>query len=104
MATRASKWVEERELPRDEVQHRAKGVRVDGDEVLLLIVNMSAGGLMARCGASFAIGEQVAVTLPVVGAVPAEVRWCLGGRAGFQFDQMIPLADYLNLLAAVVRG
>lgn len=104
MATRATKWSEERELPRDEVHFRARGVREDGDELTLLVVNMSARGLMARCGASFAIGERIGVTLPAAGVVGAEVRWCLGGRAGFQFDEMIPLAAYLTLLAAVVRG
>lgn len=103
VATRATDWTEARESPRDEVHFRAKAVREDGDELLLLIVNMSAGGLMARCGASFAIGERIAITLPALGPVQAETRWCLGGRAGFQFDPALPLADYLTLLASVVR-
>jgi len=97
-------WVEEREHQRDEVHFRARGARDDGDELLLLVVNMSARGLMARCGANFAIGERVSVVLPVVGTMEAEVRWCLGGRAGFQFDAVIPLATYLGVLAAVVRN
>jgi len=103
VATRATDWTEARESPRDEVHFRTKAVREDGDELLLLIVNMSAGGLMARCGASFSIGERITIFLPNIGRVEAETRWCLGGRVGFQFDPGLPLADYLILLAAVVR-
>jgi len=104
VANAAIRIDEGRVLPRDEVHYRARATREDDDEVLLLLVNMSAGGLAARCGASFAIGERVVLTLPVVGRVPAECRWCLGGRAGFQFEPAVPLPDYLLMLAEVLQG
>jgi len=104
VANAAIRIDEGRVLPRDEVHYRARATREDDDEVLLLLVNMSAGGLAARCGASFAIGERIVVTLPIIGRVSAECRWCLGGRAGFQFEPALPLADYFSMLAELLQG
>jgi len=96
---------DQREAPRDEVHYRTRGTLGDGRTLQLLIVNMSARGLMARCEASMSEGESVRVRLPVVGTVSAHVRWALGGRFGCELDQVIPLADYLLVLATMVaRG
>lgn len=89
---------------REEVFFRTRATTQAGDVVQLQIVNMSAGGFMARCETDLAADEAIAVRLPVIGEVSAEVRWSLGGRVGCQFDRMIDLAPYLQLLAEMVEG
>ena len=96
--------IDERSEPRDEVHYRTRGVRTDGASVELLVVNISARGMMARSTAAFAVGDRFRVKLPAVGSVPAEVRWSLGGRIGCELDALIPLADYFQLLAAMAKS
>ena len=95
---------DDRAIPRDEVHYRARAVGPDGKTVSLLIVNMSALGLMARAEISYEVGDLLSVTLPVVGTVPAEIRWTLGGRIGCELARPIDLASYYDLLAALVRA
>lgn len=93
-----------RDAAREEVFFRTRATTQAGDVIQLQIVNMSAGGFMARCEAELAAGESVSIRLPVVGDISAEIRWSLGGRVGCQFDRMIDLAPYLQLLAEMVEG
>jgi hypothetical protein len=95
---------EKRDLPRDEVHYRARAFGSDAQPVSLLIVNLSAQGLMARTDRDRPVGERLHITLPVVGVITAEVRWSLGGRIGCELDRPIVLADYYELLAALVKG
>lgn len=104
MAEGALAYREQRGAPRDEVYYRTRATRADGASIALLIVNLSAMGLMARCDTDLAAGERLRVTLPGVGTLTAEVRWALGGRIGCELDRMIPLADYYELLAVLLKG
>lgn len=92
-----------RDAPREEVFYRTRALRAGGASAPLQIVNMSASGLMARCDDSFEIGETLRVRLPVVGEIGAQVRWSLGGRIGCQFDRMIDLMPYLELLGLLSK-
>ncbi|MEP7004357.1 MAG: PilZ domain-containing protein [Sphingomonas bacterium] len=96
--------IDERAVPRDEVHYRARALGPDDKMLSLLIVNMSALGLMARADTNYDVGDQLRVTLPVVGTVVAEIRWTLGGRLGCQLSRPIDLASYYDLLAVLVRG
>ena len=93
-----------RALARDEVHYRARAFGPDARQVALLIVNVSAMGLMARADVPYAIGERLRITLPVIGVVIAEIRWSLGGRLGCELDQPIDLADYYDLLAVMLKA
>ena len=93
-----------RALARDEVHYRARAFGPDAQQVSLLIVNLSALGLMARADLPYAVGQRLRVTLPVVGTVVAEIRWSLGGRLGCELDQPIDLADYYDLLAVMLKA
>lgn len=93
-----------RSTPRDEVHYRARAFGPDARPLQLLIVNISAMGLMARCDAAFQAGDRLRVQLPVVGTVAAEIRWSLGGRIGCELDTPIGLADYYELLAALTKA
>ena len=59
---------------------------------------------LARADTNYDVGDQLRVTLPVVGTVVAEIRWTLGGRIGCELTRPIDLASYYDLLAALVRG
>ena len=95
---------ESRALIRDEVHYRARAFGPDAQQLSLLIVNLSAAGLMARIESTYAIGDRLHITLPVVGVVVAEIRWSLGGRIGCELDAPIPLAEYYELLAALLKA
>ena len=95
---------ENRALPRDEVHYRARASGPDMRPVTLLIVNMSALGLMARCDVEFVPGDRIRVVLPVIGTLFAEVRWWLGGRVGCELERPIPLAVYYEVLAALFKA
>jgi len=90
--------------PRDEVHQRARATRADGLPLTVLVVNISAGGLMARSEAPFARGDRLTVQLPIVGPVGGTVRWALGGRIGCQFDGVIPAIRYRALLETIARS
>lgn len=67
------------------------------------IVNLSRFGLLARTDTDFEPGAVVSVSLPVVGAVEAEVVWGLGGRAGCQFVDVISEDRYALILSVIPR-
>ncbi|MDQ2878905.1 MAG: PilZ domain-containing protein [Pseudomonadota bacterium] len=94
---------EHRATPRDEVHYRARAFGPDAQPLTLLIVNMSAMGLMARSETAYKPGDALRVNLPVVGTVAAQIRWSLGGRLGCELDRPIDLADYYELLAALLK-
>ena len=96
-------YSDQRDTPRDEVHYRARAFGGDARPVSVLVVNMSALGLMARVDSDRPIGERLHITLPVVGVIVAEVRWSLGGRIGCELDQPIGMADYYELLAALLK-
>lgn len=95
---------EQRAVVRDEIHYRGRAILPDGTPLSLLIVNISSMGLMARCEGNFAPGDRLTFVLPVVGGVDAEVRWALGGRIGCELDRAIDLAQYYELLAALLKS
>lgn len=103
----ASSWAapathEHRSEPRDETHHRARATDLgSGAPLPMLVVNMSPGGLMARCEVPLGVGDRVRVVLPVAGTRVAEVRWALGGRIGCRFDQAVEMIDYPRVLLAM---
>jgi hypothetical protein len=104
MAATALAYADKRDAPRDEVHYRARAFDGNARPLSLLVVNLSAQGLMARVDSDRPVGERLRITLPVIGVVAAEVRWSLGGRIGCELDQQIGVADYFDVLAAIVKG
>lgn len=94
---------DDRVIGRDEVYYRSRAVGPDGKPMVIVIVNMSAMGLMARCDAACVAGDQITLTLPFVGTITAEVRWSLGGRIGCEMTKPIDRANYAPLLAAMLQ-
>lgn len=102
MALSVSGWsTEDRSEPRDAVHHRTRALHPDGRLLPLIIVNTSAGGLMARCDAPCDPGDRLRIHLPQVGSIVAEIRWTLGGRIGCQLERAMAPAEYFTLLTAL---
>jgi hypothetical protein len=73
-------------------QGRTHGIR---------IINISPLGLMCRSEAELAVGERIAVWLPLLRDVAAEVRWSENGRLGLEFLPAIPARSYTEMLALI---
>lgn len=71
--------------------------RAHGDQTIH-IVNVSAHGFMIDDNPGFERGDRVELRLPVVGRIEALVIWTVENRAGFQFERVVRLPDFLGLL------
>lgn len=73
-------------------EHRALG------DLTLHIVNLSAQGFMASGEVALERGERVVMRLPIIGRIEAHLIWSHEGRAGFQFERIIRIDDFLKLV------
>ena len=73
-------------------EHRRLG------DVHLRIVNISAHGFMAEGADALGRGERIIVRLPVVGRIEAHLIWSTDARAGFQFERIVRLDDFLKII------
>ena len=96
-------FLDKRTDDRVPVLHRTKAVGPEGHSLALVIVDLSAGGMMARCDLGFVPGVLIQVALPVIGVHPVQVRWSLGGRIGCEFCPALAGDQYAAVLAAVTR-
>lgn len=71
--------------------------KVHGDQTIH-IVNVSAHGFMIDNNPRFERGERVELRLPVIGRIEALCIWTVESRAGFQFERVVRLPDFLSLL------
>jgi hypothetical protein len=85
------------------VCHRTRAVGPIGQPLSLVIVDLSANGLMARCDTAPAAGSRIQVLLPIIGMCFAEVRWSLGGRIGCELEQPIGLESYYEVVTMLTR-
>lgn len=97
-------YADVRREDREEVHYRARAFGPDARQLNFLIVNVSAHGLMARCGSDLKTGDRIRVVLPIAGPVVAEVRWALGGRIGCQFERAVDRASFYELLSVMVKS
>lgn len=63
----------------------------DDQTVDVRVCDISTAGFMAECMRPVLIGSFVALDMPGVGAVRAQVRWQVGGRLGGKFVQAVSL-------------
>ena len=92
-----------RALERDQVEYHALATTPNGGVKMVLIVNITAMGIMARSEMPVEPRDHAKIVLPIVGAVDAEIRWALGGRIGFAFATPIAGGDYADVLGAMRR-
>lgn len=72
----------------------AKLVDKHGNEQLVRVSNVSAGGLMAELGHLVQVGDEVSIELSSQ-KIPSAVVWTRDGTAGFKFAQNIDLGELL---------
>ncbi|MEM7664524.1 MAG: PilZ domain-containing protein [Pseudomonadota bacterium] len=70
---------------------------VHGD-LNLHVSNLSAHGFMVDDADNLNRGERVIIRLPVVGRIEAYVIWVRDNRAGFQFERIIRIDDFVAMI------
>ncbi|WP_252257772.1 PilZ domain-containing protein [Erythrobacter aurantius] len=74
------------------VEHFAHG------DLNLHVCNISAHGFMVDDAERLNRGDRVIIRLPVVGRIEAYVIWTRDKRAGFQFERIIRLDDFVAII------
>ncbi|GMN13521.1 PilZ domain-containing protein [Altererythrobacter sp. MTPC7] len=62
------------------------------------ISNLSAHGFMVDDAHDIARGDRVIIRLPIVGRIEAYAIWTRDHRAGFQFERIVRLDDFLQII------
>jgi hypothetical protein len=81
-------------------EHRTRG------DIKLHICNLSAHGFMVDATngdpmPELARGDRTIVRLPVIGRIEAYCIWTTGDRAGFQFERIIRMDDFMTMIEAL---
>ncbi len=64
----------------------------------LHVCNLSAHGFMVDGAERLSRGDRIIIRLPVVGRIEAYVIWTRDVRAGFQFERIIRLDDFVAII------
>lgn len=67
-------------------------------DVEMHIANLSAQGFMIDNADGLARGDRVIIRLPLVGRIEAYVIWISKERAGFQFERILRLDDFMAII------
>ncbi|MBV7259966.1 PilZ domain-containing protein [Erythrobacter crassostreae] len=67
-------------------------------DVNLHVSNLSAHGFMVDDAKQLSRGDRVMIRLPIVGRIEAYVIWTRDNRAGFQFERIIRLDDFVDII------
>ena len=67
-------------------------------DLKLHVSNLSAHGFMVDDSHQLARGDRIIIRLPVVGRIEAYVIWTRDNRAGFQFERIIRLDDFIGII------
>lgn len=73
-------------------EHQVRG------DVKLHICNLSAHGFMVDDAGGLERGDRVIIRLPIIGRIEAYVIWTRDTRAGFQFERIIRLDDFIAMI------
>jgi hypothetical protein len=64
----------------------------------LHIANLSAHGFMIDDANDVARGDRIIIRLPIVGRIEAYAIWIKENRAGFQFERILRLDDFMDIV------
>ena len=90
-----------RRAARHPVDYRVIGEHRRHGDVMMHVVNLSANGFMVQGGLPLERGERVTIRLPGVGRIEAFLIWNNGDRAGFQFERILRLDDFMATIDAL---
>ena len=77
--------------PRVATDLKAMLMRASGDELPVIITDISKDGFRMISDVQLMIGERVELCIPKTGDVPVQIRWAVGGEAGGVFLSPLPL-------------
>lgn len=87
-----------RRATRHPVDHKVIGEHRRLGDVHMHIINLSAHGFMTQGELGLERGERIIIRLPQVGRIEAHLIWATEDRAGFQFERIIRLEDFIQLI------
>ena len=73
-------------------EHRTQG------DMKLHVCNLSAHGFMVDDAPDLARGDRLIIRLPLIGRIEAYCIWIADSRAGFQFERIIRLDDFMAMI------
>ena len=80
-------------------EHRTRG------DLKLHVCNLSAHGFMVDAEgdktAELERGDRVIIRLPVIGRIEAYCIWVTEDRAGFQFERIVRLDDFIAMIGEI---
>ena len=89
---------DQRRMARHPVDHPVIAEHFGKGDLRLHIANISANGFMIDNADNLVRGDRVIIRLPVVGRIESYVIWCRDNRAGFQFERIIRLDDFMKMI------
>ena len=90
-----------RRAARHPVDYKVIGEHRRLGDVHLHVVNISAHGFMVEGEPGLTRGERVIIRLPELGRIEAHLIWVAEGRAGFQFERIVRLEDFMRMIDAL---
>ena len=90
-----------RRAARHPVDYKVIGEHRRLGDVHLHVVNVSAHGFMVEGELDLTRGERVIIRLPELGRIEAHLIWVAEGRAGFQFERIVRLEDFMRMIDAL---
>lgn len=76
-------------------EHRRLG------DITLNVINISTTGFMVRGEVGLGRGERITIRLNQIGRIEAFLVWIEGERAGFQFERIIRLDEFMRMIKAM---
>ena len=90
-----------RRAARHPVDYKVIGEHRRLGDVHLHVVNVSAHGFMVEGELDLTRGERVIIRLPELGRIEAHLIWVAEGRAGFQFERIVRIEDFMRMIDAL---
>ena len=87
-----------RRSTRHPVDYPVIGEHRDRGDMKLHISNISAHGFMVDGPPGLDRGDRLIIRLPQIGRIEAYCIWTTGDRAGFQFERIIRLDDFMTMI------
>ena len=92
---------DQRRATRHPVDFRVIGEHRTRGDLPLHVCNISAHGFMVDVAPDLARGDRVIIRLPQIGRIEAYCIWTADDRAGFQFERIIRLDDFMSMIEAL---
>ena len=89
---------DQRRMARHPVDHPVIAEHFRLGDMRMHIANLSSHGFMVDDARDLMRGDRVIVRLPVIGRIEAYVIWVRENRAGFQFERIIRVDDFMAVI------